>query len=95
MITIPDGSAAKYLPIAQKSEQQRPLSSLGHEHELKNFEKRSEKEVWNGLALYAQSKGLPLAHVQSTFNEYKNNRSSNDVATFYLGNKSDNAKLLN
>lgn len=87
-------SASKYLPIAQKSEQQQAIVQLKdmRENYLKN-PNASEKEVWNGLALYAQSKGLPLAHVQDTFNEYKNNRSSNDVAAFYLGNKSDNAKL--
>lgn len=87
-------SASKYLPIAQKSEQQQAIVQLKdmRENYLKN-PNASEKEVWNGLALYAQSKGLPLAHVQDTFNEYKNNRSSNDVAAFYLGNKTDNAKL--
>lgn len=87
-------SASKYLPIAQKSEQQQAIVQLKdmRENYLKN-PNASEKEVWNGLALYAQSKGLPLAHVQDTFNEYKNNRSSNDVAAFYLGNKSDNEKL--
>lgn len=53
----------------------------------------SEKEVEWTVSLYAQSKGLPLAQVQDTFNEYKNNRSSNDVTAFYLGNKSDNEKL--
>jgi hypothetical protein len=62
------------------------------ENYLKN-PNASEKEVWNGLSLYAQSKGLPLAHVQDTFNEYKNNRASNDVTTFYQANKSDNEKL--
>lgn len=87
-------SASKYLPIAQKSEQQQAIVQLKdmRENYLKN-PNASEKEVWNGLALYAQSKGLPLAHVQDTFNEYKNNRAGNDVATFYLGNKSDNEKL--
>ncbi|WP_001222469.1 hypothetical protein [Acinetobacter baumannii] len=87
-------SASKYLPIAQKSEQQQAIVQLKdmRENYLKN-PNASEKEVWNGLALYAQSKGLPLAHVQDTFNEYKNNRSSIDVAAFYLGNKSDNEKL--
>ncbi|HFV9234621.1 hypothetical protein R4511_14805 [Acinetobacter baumannii] len=87
-------SASKYLPIAQKSERQQAIVQLKdmRENYLKN-PNASEKEVWNGLALYAQSKGLPLAHVQDTFNEYKNNRSSNDIAAFYLGNKSDNEKL--
>ena len=88
------GSAAKYLPIAQKSEQQQAIVQLKdmRENYLKD-PNASEKDVWNGLALYAQSKGLPVSHVQSTFNEYKNNRAGNDVATFYLGNKSDNEQL--
>ena len=87
-------SASKYLPIAQKSEQQQAIVQLKgmRENYLKN-PNASEKEVWNGLSLYAQSKGLPLAHVQDTFNEYKNNRASNDVTTFYQANKSDNEKL--
>ncbi|MBP4773172.1 hypothetical protein ITD52_19715 [Acinetobacter baumannii] len=87
-------SASKYLPIAQKSERQQAIVQLKdmRENYLKN-PNASEKEVWNGLALYAQSKGLPLAHVQDTFNEYKNNRASNDVTTFYQANKSDNEKL--
>jgi hypothetical protein len=62
------------------------------ENYLKN-PNASEQDVWSGMALYAQSKNLPLAHVQDTFNEYKNNRAGNDVSTFYLGNKSDNEKL--
>ncbi|MDC4144783.1 hypothetical protein [Acinetobacter baumannii] len=87
-------SASKYLPIAQKLEQQQAIVQLKgmRENYLKN-PNASEKEVWNGLSLYAQSKGLPLAHVQDTFNEYKNNRASNDVTTFYQVNKSDNEKL--
>ncbi|MFX4880113.1 hypothetical protein ABTC00_19565, partial [Acinetobacter baumannii] len=54
-------SASKYLPIAQKSEQQQAIVQLKdmRENYLKN-PNASEKEVWNGLALYAQSKGLPL-----------------------------------
>ncbi|MGC9633885.1 MULTISPECIES: hypothetical protein [unclassified Acinetobacter] len=87
-------SASKYLPVAQKSEQQQAIVQLKDmkENYLKN-PNTSENEVWNGLTLYAQSKGLPVAHVQDTFNEYKNNRAGNDVTTFYLGNKSDNEKL--
>lgn len=87
-------SASKYLPIAQKSEQQQAIVKLKdmRENYLKN-PNASEQEVWGGLSLYAQSKNLPLAHVQDTFNEYKNNRAGNDVSTFYLGNKSDNEKL--
>lgn len=87
-------SASKYLPIAQKSEQQQAIVKLKdmRENYLKN-PNASEQEVWGGLALYAQSKNLPLAHVQDTFNEYKNSRAGNDVSTFYLGNKSDNEKL--
>jgi hypothetical protein len=87
-------SASKYLPIAQKSEQQQAIVQLKDmkENYLKN-PNASEQEVWNGLATYGQSKSLPLAHVKDAFNEYKNNRSSNDVAAFYLGNKSDNEKL--
>lgn len=87
-------SASKYLPIAQKSEQQQAIVKLKdmRENYLKN-PNASEQDVWSGMALYAQSKNLPLAHVQDTFNEYKNNRAGNDVSTFYLGNKSDNEKL--
>lgn len=87
-------SASKYLPIAQKSEQQQAIVQLKEmkENYLKN-PNASEQEVWNGLATYGQSKNLALAHVKDNFNEYKNNRSSNDVAAFYLGNKSDNEKL--
>ena len=67
-------SASKYLPIAQKSEQQQAIVKLKdmRENYLKN-PNASEQEVWGGLSLYAQSKNLPLAHVQDTFNEYKNN----------------------
>jgi hypothetical protein len=87
-------SASKYLPIAQKSEQQQAIVKLKdmRENYLKN-PNASEQDVWSGMALYAQSKNLPLAHVQDTFNEYKNSRAGNDVSTFYLGNKSDNEKL--
>lgn len=87
-------SAAKYLPIAQKSDQQQALVQMKdmRENYLKN-PNASEKEVWNGLTLYAQSKGLPQAQVQATFNEYKNTRANNDISTFYLGNMSDNEQL--
>lgn len=59
-------SASKYLPIAQKSEQQQAIVKLKdmRENYLKN-PNASEQEVWGGLALYAQSKNLPLAPVQS------------------------------
>lgn len=45
-------SASKYLPIAQKSEQQQAIVQLKdmRENYLKN-PNASEKEVWNGLAL--------------------------------------------
>lgn len=87
-------SASKYLPIAQKADQQQGLVEM--KSMTSNYLKdrnATEKDVFNGLTLYAQSKGLPAAHVQSEFNEYKNQRASNDVTTFYLGNKSDNSKL--
>lgn len=87
-------SASKYLPIAQKSEQQQAIIQLKEmrENYLKN-PNASEKEVWNGLALFAQSKNLPLPHVQDAFNEYKNNRAGNDVTTFYLAHRSDSEQL--
>lgn len=87
-------SASKYLPIAQKSEQQQAIVQLKdmRENYLKN-PNASEKEVWNGLALFAQSKNLPLPHVQDAFNEYKNNRAGNDVTTFYLAHRSDSEQL--
>ena len=87
-------SASKYLPIAQKSEQQQATVQLKDmkENYLKN-PSTTEKEVLSGLALYGQSKGLSVAHVQDIFNEYKNARAGNDVTTFYLANKSDNGKL--
>lgn len=87
-------SASKYLPIAQKSEQQQATVQLKDmkENYLKN-PSTTEKEVLSGLALYGQSKGLSVAHVQDVFNEYKNARAGNDVTTFYLANKSDNGKL--
>ncbi|NDY15661.1 hypothetical protein G3N09_17585, partial [Acinetobacter baumannii] len=87
-------SASKYLPIAQKADQQQGLVEM--KSMTSNYLKdrnATEKDVFNGLTLYAQSKGLPAAYVQSEFNEYKNQRASNDVTTFYLGNKSDNSKL--
>lgn len=87
-------SASKYLPIAQKSEQQQAIVKLKdmRENYLKN-PNASEQEVWGGLVIFAQSKGLPLAHVQETFNEYKNSRAGNDITTFYQANKADNEKL--
>lgn len=87
-------SASKYLPIAQKSEQQQAIIQLKEmrENYLKN-PNASEKEVWNGLALFAQSKNLPLPHVQDAFNEYRNNRAGNDVTTFYLAHRSDSEQL--
>ena len=65
-------SASKYLPIAQKSEQQQAIVQLKDmkENYLKN-PNASEQEVWNGLAIYGQSKNLPLAHVKDAYNEYK------------------------
>lgn len=88
------GSAAKFLPIAQKSAQQQAIVHLKDmkDNYLKN-PNSSEKEVWDGLNIYAQSKGVPIAHVQDTFNDYKNTRASNNITTFYLGNKSNNDKL--
>lgn len=87
-------SASKYLPVAQKAKQQQGIVELKSmtENYLKN-PNATEQEVQMGLQTYAQSKGLPQAFVDSTFDEYKNKRSKNDVNTFYLGNKSDNAKL--
>lgn len=87
-------SASKYLPIAQKSEQQQAIVQLKdmRENYLKN-PNASEKEVWEGMVMFAQSKGLPLSHVQDTFSEYKNKRAGNDVTTFYQAYKADNEKL--
>ncbi|WP_347461125.1 hypothetical protein ABEF79_00960 [Acinetobacter sp. ANC 7454] len=87
-------SASKYLPIAKKSEQQQAIVNLKdmRENYLKN-PGASEKEVWEGMVMFAQSKGLPLSHVQDTFSEYKNKRAGNDVTTFYQAYKADNEKL--
>lgn len=87
-------SASKYLPVAQKAKQQQGIVELKSmtENYLKNPD-ASDQDVQTGLQLYAQSKGLPQAFVDSTFDEYKNKRSSNNVTAFYLANKSDNEKL--
>lgn len=87
-------SASKYLPIAQKAEQQQSIVQLKSmtENYLKNPD-ANDQEVQVGLQTYAQSKGLSQAYVDDTFSEYKNKRSGNDVNTFYLAHKTDNTKL--
>lgn len=87
-------SASKYLPVAQKAEQQQSIVQLKSmtENYLKSPD-ASDQEVQVGLQTYAQSKGLSQAYVDNTFSEYKNKRSGNDVNAFYLANKTDNTKL--
>ncbi len=87
-------SASKYLPVAQKAEQQQSIVQLKSmtENYLKSPD-ASDQEVQVGLQTYAQSKGLSQAYVDDTFSEYKNKRSGNDVNAFYLANKTDNTKL--
>ncbi len=87
-------SASKYLPVAQKAEQQQSIVQLKSmtENYLKSPD-ASDQEVQVGLQTYAQSKGLSQAYVDETFSEYKNKRSGNNVNEFYLANKTDNAKL--
>lgn len=87
-------SASKYLPVAQKSEQQQAIVALKDmtENYLKNPD-ATEQEVQSGLQIYARSKGLAQAHVDNTLLEYKNKRSGNDVNAFYLANKTDNTEL--
>ncbi len=87
-------SASKYLPVAQKAEQQQSIVQLKSmtENYLKSPD-ASDQEVQVGLQTYAQSKGLSQAYVDETFSEYKNKSSGNNVNEFYLANKTDNAKL--
>ncbi|ALH95670.1 hypothetical protein [Acinetobacter equi] len=87
-------SAAKYLPIAQKADQQQAIVQLKDmtENYLKSTN-ATEEEVQKGLQTFAQSKGLPQAFVDEKIIEYKNKRSSNDVNEFFTGYKADNEKL--
>lgn len=87
-------SASKYLPMAQKAEQQQAIVGLKDmtENYLKN-PNATEQEVQTGLQVYARSKGLTQAYVDNNLLEYKNKRSSNDISAFFTVNKEDNEVL--
>ncbi|OTG63400.1 hypothetical protein B9T29_04365 [Acinetobacter sp. ANC 3903] len=87
-------SASKYLPMAQKAEQQQAIVGLKDmtENYLKN-PNATEQEVQSGLQVYARSKGLTQAYVDNNLLEYKNKRSSNDVSAFFTANKEDSETL--
>lgn len=87
-------SASKYLPMAQKAEQQQAVVGLKDmtENYLKN-PNATEQEVQSGLQVYARSKGLAQAYVDNNLLEYKNKRSSNGVSAFFTANK-ENSDVL-
>ena len=87
-------SASKYLPMAQRAEQQQAIVGLKGmtENYLKN-PNATEQEVQSGLQIYARSKGLPQAYIDNNMLEYKNKSSSNGLSAFFTANK-ENSEVL-